>query len=80
MSKSVEEMIKQANTEFARAHPELKGRELSLGSEDAALRNEWSNLLLKQQGEMSAVDLEKAVGGLGASRAFGTASLVMRIA
>jgi hypothetical protein len=78
MPKSVDEMIKQADAEFARAHPELKGRELSLGPEDAALREEWKDLLVKEQGEISEADLEKVPGGVAASRIVGAASRVMR--
>ena len=42
------QIINTVDHEFHRLHPELKGRNLGLGPEDAKFREEWNRLLVKQ--------------------------------
>jgi hypothetical protein len=83
MPKPLEEIIKQTDAEFFRLHPELKngalgvGSENAAGSKEAALRKEWTRLLLKRQGEMSEEDLKGVAGGVGTSHILVAAHRVM---
>jgi hypothetical protein len=47
MAKSFPEIVREVDAEFAKAHPELKGRELAMDAADAKLREEWNQLLVK---------------------------------
>ena len=86
MTKPLEEIIKETDAEFFRRHPTLKSQSLSAGSaaasgsDEAALRKEWTTLLLQRRTEISEKDLQGVTGGLASSHIFEAAQRVMKLA
>jgi hypothetical protein len=84
MNKPLEEILKETDAEFFRLHPALKNRPLGAGSaeaansEEAALRKEWTRLLLNRRGEVSDEDLRGVTGGVATSHILTAAQRVMR--